>query len=196
MDALIYDIEIKKAICSSHEKRIAGIEYCEGWRDFSNMGISVIGAYDYVTGRYRVFCEDNFEDFLKLTRDRSPLVGFNNIPFDNMAITATLYAGLPEEFCYDLLREIWAAAGNGPEFDVTTHAGYGLDAVCAKNFGTRKTGNGAHAPVLWQRGQIGAVIDYCLNDVTITKQVFDKVLETGELISPKDGSVLKLRMPS
>lgn len=197
MRALIYDAEILKAIPERNGERIPGIEYCEGWQDHANMGISVIGAYDYVEDRTRVFTMDNISDFLDLADDRDVLVGFNSIPFDNSLIAATLkIPKFQESKCYDLLREMWIAAGLPPEFDYKTHGGYGLDATCEKNFGTRKTGNGAFAPVLWQQGQIGKTIDYCLNDIRLTKQLFDRVLNLGSLRSPKAPNIeLAMRAP-
>lgn len=195
--ALIYDIEILKGICGSKETKIEGIEYCDGWKDHANMGISVIGAYEYATGRPRVFCLDNKEEFRNACLDADLLVGFNNIPFDNAVIKATWWG--PDEpadhRCYDILREVWAAAGLPAEFNPKTHGGYGLDAMCEKNFGIRKSGNGALAPVDWQRGNIGAVIDYCLNDVFMTKRLFDEILLGAPLKNPRGGPDLKLRIP-
>lgn len=54
-DALIYDIEIAKAILGPKEKPMPGVEYCQGWTDYVGMGISVICAYDCAEDRYRVF---------------------------------------------------------------------------------------------------------------------------------------------
>jgi hypothetical protein len=197
MRALIYDIEILKAIPDRNGQRLEGIEYCEGWHDHANMGIACIGAYDYVEDRARVFTEDNMSDFLDLCDDRDVLVGFNSIPFDNAVIAATRNIDLlPEARCYDILRELWAAAGLPPAFDPRTHGGYGLDATCEKNFGTNKTGNGALAPVLWQRGEIGKVIDYCLNDIRLTKQLFDRIIGLQSIRNPKTGEELKMRAPA
>lgn len=201
MNALIYDIEIIKAIPSKQGALEPGVEYCAGWHDHQNMGVSVIGCYDYAEERYRVFCSDNHLAFFALALERSPLVGFNSIPFDNAVLIAAypqhdhVLHDEPPGRCYDLLREIWLAAGLGPTFVYPSHTGYGLDAVCEKNFGVGKTGNGALAPVLWQRGRIGEVIDYCLNDVRLTKFLFDAVISGAEIISPVDGSALKLRTP-
>lgn len=58
MKALVYDLEIINAV-PGREKPIEGIKYCEGRHDHAGMGISVIGAFDYSTQRYRVFLEDN-----------------------------------------------------------------------------------------------------------------------------------------
>ncbi|CAB4223480.1 hypothetical protein UFOVP1670_72 [uncultured Caudovirales phage] len=197
MRAIIYDIEIKKAIPDRNGKRLDGIEYCEGWQDHANMGISVIGCYDYVEDRARVFCDDNMGDFYDLCDSRDLLVGFNNIPFDNAVIDAN-HGGkiMPEDRCYDILREIWIAAGLPPTFDFKTHGGYGLDAMCERNFGTKKTGSGALAPVDWQQGRIGRVIDYCLNDIMLTKQLLDNIISGHQpLVDPKTGKPLFPRIP-
>ena len=190
LDALIYDIEIIRAIPNRNGERQEGILYCDGWQDHKNMGISVIGCYDYTEQRYRVFCQDNFDKFIDATQGKV-LVGFNSIPFDNAVINATMGLEMPENRCYDLLREIWKASGLPAQFSPKTHGGFGLDAMCETNFGTRKTGNGALAPVLWQQGKIGEVIDYCLNDIALTKQLFEKSLH-GPLVSPKTGELLVL----
>lgn len=182
MNALVYDIEIIKAI-PSFEPMIEGIEYCEGWCDYANMGISIICAYDYVEERYRVFCKDNFDLFYTLTQNRELLIGFNNVGFDNKVLRLT------NNRCYDILREIWISLGLDPNvFAYHTHGGYSLNEMCKiNNIGT-KTGHGASAPILWQRGEIGAVIDYCLNDVKLTKDLFE-LSQKGPIKSPKGGTL-------
>lgn len=205
-NTLVYDIEVIRAIPARHNPPIAGIEYATSWTDFQNMGVACICAYDYVEKRYRVFSEGNWQDFLLLAQKRVPLVGFNNINFDNQVIAATLtnrlkneVSGLfepfmPEGLCYDLKREIWAANGLGPVFVPATHDGFGLDAVASANGLGRKAGNGALAPVWWQQGQYGHVIDYCLQDVNLTRKLFDLAIE-NKVKDPKTGQLLNLRPP-
>lgn len=200
MKVLIYDIEIEKGVVGKGEERLAGYEYCAGWHDHGNMGVSVIGAYDYAQDRYRVFCLDNAHEFAQAVDDAELIVSFNGIAFDNCVIEACWGPALkmPDGWkakSYDLLVEIWAAAGLGPKFEYPSHIGYGLDAVCARNFGTKKTGHGGMAPIHWQRKMIGNVIDYCLNDVRLTKQIFDRALNGDPVLSPKTGDALALRNP-
>lgn len=179
---LIYDIEIIKAVQYRDEPRIEGIEYCDGFHDHQNCGISVICAYDYAANRYRVFAKDNFDDFAELAASRY-IVGFNSMAFDDNVCRAN---GITVSTSYDLLVELWAAAGLGPVYQHPGHAGFGLDATAKANGLPGKTGHGAHAPVQWQRGEVGKVIDYCLEDVRLTKILFDMIQGTGRLRNPRD----------
>lgn len=197
MDAVVYDIEIKKAILGKNESPIEGIEYCAGWQDHANMGISSIAAYDYAQDRYRLFMDDNLGEFYTLCQSRDVIVTFNGLSFDNKVVNAQ-GQNITEEPAkhYDLLVEIWAAAGLGPQFKYPSHIGFSLDACAEANMGQRKTGNGAHAPVQFQRGEYGALIDYNLTDVWLTKRLFDRVMDNGQLIDPRDSSKrLTMRRP-
>lgn len=196
-NALIYDIEIRKAVPDRRNPNQEGVEYCAGWEDHKNMGVSVVGVYDYNTDRYRVFMEDNIHELAELVRDRSTLVSFNGVGFDNKVLEHHMNPMLLElSKCYDILREMWVAAGLAPEFDYRTHGGYRLDDTAYVNLGISKSGDGGNAPVLWQQKEIGTLVDYCLEDVRITKRLFDRVKGIGGLRSPKDPSrFLEMRKP-
>lgn len=191
---LVYDCEIIKGILGRNDVAIPGIEYCDGWRDFANMGISVIGAYDYEDDRYRVFLADNFDEFQTLVDQRKVIIGFNSLAFDNHLCEAN-DINVPDSKSWDLLVETWKGAGLGPAFQYPSHAGYGLNAVAGANIGQHKSGHGALAPVLWQQGKIGQVVDYCLQDVALTKKLFDRVIQRESLVNPKTGAYLVVRTP-
>ena len=189
---IVYDLEIKKAILSAGQDPTPGIEYCNGWKDHKGQGISVLCAYDYAQVRYRVFCGDNLCEFQNMVKD-TLVVGFNSQYFDDRVCAAH---GLDVKTGYDVLREIYIALGlepwpskYGPEY-----RGYSLDAMAEANGFGAKSDKGALAPVAWQRGRVGHVVDYCLNDVRITKALVDLVLEGTPLMAP-DGRKLFLRKP-
>lgn len=189
---VVYDIEIVNAIPDRKTSNKDGIKYCKGWGDYANMGVSVIGAYDYAEDRTRVFCKDNIDEFFSLVKSSNVLVGFNNIPFDNKVLDYVAQMPPDSARYYDILRELWVASGLTTTFSFPTHMGFGLDVTCRANGLSPKTGDGALAPVQWQRGEIGTVIDYCLNDVLMTKQLLDKINTKGWLTSPKDGKALNM----
>ena len=59
-----------------------------------------------------------------------------------------------------------------------------------------KTGNGAHAPIWYQEGKLGKVIDYCLNDVRVETKLFMKVMKTGRMATTYKPEGYEVRLPN
>lgn len=191
---IIYDCEIVNAIPNNKEPNREGIKYCKGWSDFVGMGISCIVALEVVSGKYRVFCKDNLAAFQALVDSAHAVIGYNSIGFDNKLCEAAGVT-IPREKSVDLLVQLWKAAGLGETFQYPSHIGFGLDDVCRVNFGTTKSGHGALAPVDWQLGRIGSVIDYCINNVRLTRQVFDQVVTWGWIRDPRNSkNILNVKL--
>jgi hypothetical protein len=185
---IVVDVEIKKAIRSRTEERLEGIEYCDGWRDFANMGIACVCTYDIVTHLTRVFLEEDLEDFQAYIAGKWT-AGFNTVNFDNRLLLEHDIV-VDAEHHYDILRGIWIALDLNPDtFNPRTHGGWGLDAVCQATLGIRKTGHGALAPVWWQQGKRGKVIDYCCNDVWMEGSLLLHVLQ-GKPVFNHPGSLV------
>lgn len=166
---VVYDLEIKKTI-----------EQCSrGWDSHDEMGISVGCAYDYRDGRYRVFMDDNVLELVaRLNEPGTLVVAFNHVGFDNRLLRAT---GLPlkpddELQNYDMLLISRQGAGVGP----ARTPGFKLDDHLRALGLPLKTANGALAPVWWQEGKQGAVIDYCMNDVTQERALFEYMWVNGK----------------
>lgn len=175
---IIVDVEIKKAIANRNEDHIQGIEYCEGWRDFAHMGISCVCTYDIVTHLSRVFLEEDLLEFGLYTEGKLT-AGFNTRRFDLPLLDAN-EALVERNTHYDMLEMIWIALGLNPDkFYYKTHGGWGLDSICQATLGIAKTGNGALAPVWWQQGKRGKVIDYCLNDCWMEGQLLMHIINGG-----------------
>ena len=189
---LVYDVEIKKAILGKGEKPQEGVEYCGGWGDHENMGVSTVCCYDYEADRYRVFCRDNLEKFVDLVEVHDVIVSFNGINFDNKVLAYVLF-GLVDplrwlnEKSYDIFAEIRDVSGKWCSLD---------SIIKANDLGTGKTGNGALAPMWYQTGQWGRLIDYCLMDTKLTKQLLDIILAGNPITNPKTGQPMILRMPT
>jgi hypothetical protein len=196
---IVYDLETKRAVPDRKLPNIVGIEYCQGWDDHAGMGIAVVCTYDTQKQKYGVYCEDNREDFYELVSREvdtsTTFVSYNGLSFDNKVIKACWNMFIPYSQCYDVLVEIWQAHGLGPTFQYPTHAGFSLDDVASTNNLGVKSMNGAMAPVMWQRGEVGRVITYCLEDVRLTTRLLRRAVEGKSLISPKTGAAFMLRSP-
>jgi hypothetical protein len=190
---IIVDVEIKKAICGRNEERLPDIEYCGGWRDFANMGISCVCTYDITTHLSRVFLEEDL-GALAVYLWKKPTAGFNTKRFDNCLLHEH-GVDIDESMHYDMLEQIWVALGLNPDkFNPHTHGGWGLDAVCGATLGIYKTGHGATAPVWWQQGRHGKVIDYCLNDVWMEGQLLRHILAGGLVAATRAGKLQSVRV--
>lgn len=99
---LFYDCEIAKCIGYTHSYK-----YCEGWHDFENMGIAVIGVYaewKLPGQRLRAYVNPSrkiaealvklpkiekrrywrgFRRFEQLVSEADEIIGFNSISFDD-----------------------------------------------------------------------------------------------------------------
>lgn len=185
---LIFDIEIYRAIPSRGVAIESDIEYCEGWEDHAGMDIAVLGCYDYTTDRYRIFCKDNLPEFFALVEEAECVVGFNNNRFDNRILEAK-GCTIPPEKSYDILEEIWNSLGRRMQ-------GYSLTDMCRANFNAAKVASGAVAPIRWQRGDIGTVIDYCLHDIYLTKRLLGQIIRCSSLVDPNNPSqTIRMRKP-
>jgi len=168
---IVYDIEIVKAIPDRKVAPIPGIEYCAGWQDFQGMGIAVLCATDVQERVPRVFLEDNLADFAVWSKD-AVLCGHSNHGFDDEIVRALgLWTAAGS---YDILRHLRAAVGEPMDFTPgVTKGGRKVNDLARLNLGIEKSMDGAQAPVRWQQGHRGEVIDYCLRDVSIELALFD-----------------------
>jgi len=166
---VVYDLEIKKSI-----------EQCsKGWASHDEMGISVGCAFDYRLMRYRVFMDDNIGELVdRLNEPGTLVVAFNQIGFDNKLLRASKLPLKPDDDLrnFDMLVASRLGAGQSANF---RKGGFKLDDHLATLGLPMKTGEGALAPIWWQEGKVGKVIDYCMNDVAQERALFEDMWTTG-----------------
>lgn len=169
---VVYDLEIKKTI-----------EQCsKGWNSHDEMGISVGCAFDYRTMRYRIFMDDNLQELVdRLNETQTLVVAFNHIGFDNKLLRGSGYKLKPDSDLhnYDMLLVSRKGAGVHSPFV----KGFRLDDHLEALQFPMKTANGALAPIWWQEGKMGTVIDYCANDVRVERMLFEDMWIHGTTAS-------------
>lgn len=177
---LVYDLEIVRAIPQKNEQLIPGLDYCGGWNDHAHMGVSVLCAYPSWIGTPLVFGQETLHKLSHWIQQADLVVGFNQIDFDNKVVEATQpKVQISQKPQYDILDLFLKAAGKRCK----------LEALAVANGGAAKLGgvNGAHAPMLWQRGETWTTINYCISDVMgLTLPVFQHILRYGYLWHPHE----------
>ena len=183
----VIDLEIRKAIPPKNDAdRIPGIQYCAGWHDFENMGISSIAlSTELVAHDWDLHsCKDHIEG---LKEDGWLIGGFNSRKFDDKLLKAN---GLNFDSDFDILEMVLMSAGMDDVnyWDMDPKRSYSLNNICNAN-GLVKTGRGDQAPIWWQQGEVHRTHNYCHNDVVIESAVLDRLLHGG-LIDPNTGEKL------
>lgn len=149
-DIIVYDIETKDTF-----QEIGG-------RDPKRLHISLIGMYSYGENRYLSFTEDEFPQFWRRLENCDLLIGFNNKGFDDLVVSA-YFPEIAKVPSFDILEVVQKRLG----FRVK------LDTIAQATLGTGKSGDGLEAVRLYRAGEIEKLRSYCLDDVRITKEVYD-----------------------
>lgn len=190
VDCVVYDVETKWCLPTTGEAPRASLRYCNASDDWLGMGISVVCAIDTRDMIPRVFLEDNFGAFCALIEGRC-VAGHSNHTFDDPLVTAH---GATITRSYDLIRHVRVAVGEPPHYvPRLTRGGRRVNDFARVNLnGLQKSEDGALAPVMYQEGRIGALIDYCVRDVTIEARLIAKL---PSLIDPRTGRTVVLPVP-
>jgi hypothetical protein len=164
IDHVVVDVEIQKPI-----------EQCsDGWNSTDEMGVACAVVYEFQGARFRVYGPDDIEDLRQRLSIADKISGFNIWKFDYQVIWGLKgNQRIPElrSKTNDLLVNIWRNLGLDTNNFTGAHKGWSLDNVCKATLGRGKIGNGAEAPHWYQDGQIHRVINYCLDDVALERDL-------------------------
>lgn len=142
-----------------------------GSRDPALLTISIVGAYNSETDTYSSYSVPELPRFWKLIESTDALVGFNSDHFDIPLLNKYYPGDLTHIKSIDLLAEIKKSLGRR----------IGLDAIAEATLGKKKSSHGLQATVWWKAGEEEKVREYCLDDVRLTKELYDYVLKEGHL---------------
>lgn len=185
MDTIILDVEIQHDPTSP--------EY--GWDATDRLGVSVAAVYEYATRQFRVYGPDRLDALRQRVAAAEQVIGFNTTDFDLpviLGISRADWTASPHRAAFlprshDILQHIWGTLGT------KFQRGWNLDTVCGCTLGRHKTGNGAAAPLLFQAGRWGELVDYCLTDVALTRDLYDFISTHGFCIGGVPERILRFK---
>jgi DEAD/DEAH box helicase domain-containing protein len=133
-----------------------------GWHRADLMGISCVVVYDSKKDDFFEFAENQIESVVDYLKQFDLVVGFNIKRFDYKVLEGYSdfdFKGLPT---LDILDEIYK------------YLGYrlSLDHLATVTLNRKKSANGFQALRWWKQGRLREIIDYCRQDVEITKDLF------------------------
>jgi DEAD/DEAH box helicase domain-containing protein len=134
--------------------------------------ISVIGVYSYLHDKYYCFTEDQIYRVGEMFQEADQIIGFNIKHFDYEVLKPYLNFDPHELPTLDILHEVEKLIGHRIK----------LDNLAKTTLGVGKNGDGLEALRLYRSGRIDELKKYCLNDVKITKEVYDHAILHGKLL--------------
>jgi DEAD/DEAH box helicase domain-containing protein len=158
-DIIVYDIETKETFQEV------------GTRDPKKLHISLIGMFSYQENKLLSFTEDELPQFWRRVEVCDLLIGFNNHGFDDQ-VCAAYFSEMPKVPSFDILAEVHRNLGFRVKLDNLAHA----------TLGTGKSGDGLKAIRLYREGKIEELREYCLDDVKITKEIYEHGKLHGKLL--------------
>lgn len=148
------------------------------------MQITVVGIYNYAKDEYKSYFLEELPELENDFKQAHLLVGFNNDHFDTPILNKYFNLDLFSIASFDILREFRAKTGKR----------LSLDSIACMTLGSSKSGTGANAMLLYQEGKLQELADYCLNDVKLTKDIFEYCMLKKHLIYPSKDGWLRLKV--
>ncbi len=134
--------------------------------------ISVCGIYDYTSDKYLIFEEHELPRMAPMLQAADQIIGYNIKQFDFEVLQPYLNFNIFEIPYYDILEEIDKVLGHKIK----------LDAVAQATIGSGKSGNGLEALLYYKNGKMDLLKKYCLDDVRVTKEVYEHALNNQKLL--------------
>jgi DEAD/DEAH box helicase domain-containing protein len=156
-----------------------------GWQNTHLMRVSVAVIFDTAEERFHVFHEDKIEDLLDYLEKADLIIGFNIKKFDYRVLSAYTNNDLKALPTFDILEDIHNRLG----FRLS------LDHLATETLNRGKTADGLQALEWFRQGEMEKLIEYCRQDVIVTRDLFQYGLENGHLIYREKRSERRLRLP-
>lgn len=138
-------------------------DFLDGAFDPATLDLALVAIYDSETDSYDSFLKTDLPRLWPVLERSDALVGYNSDHFD-IPILNRFYPGdLSRLKSIDLLKDVKKTLGRRLK----------LESLAQATLGRGKLGDGLQAMKWWKEGQVERVREYCLEDVRITKEIFE-----------------------
>lgn len=139
-----------------------------GWDHIDKLGVSVACAYDSKEDKFLSFTENELSKLVDLCEERL-VVGYNIRGFD-LPVLVPYGLEIKNVDAFDIMYDLEA---------LTRQRFLKLEHVARGTLGTGKSADGLKAVEWWKAGEIQKIIDYCMQDVRVTRDVFNYGRQNG-----------------
>jgi len=192
MDLLVYDVELNREIKSKQD-----------WKNINPSWFGSAVVYSYLKDRYYFFLHQKGLHSLRSFLNKSMVITFNGINFDSCIVflQSTSKQGIfirHKEYSwteYDIflqcMKGLYKCKSDLEARKKISPGGFKLNDIAKNTLKVSKAGNGAMAPILYQQRKFDELFSYNLQDVRITKLLFDHINEFGWIVN-RDKKKIKI----
>ena len=143
-------------------------------RKLELLGVSVVGLYSYERNQYDVYLEADIKPKLAPRLQEAELIiAFNIRRFDMPVLQPYLPYPVATLPVLDIMEEVVKNLGHR----------LSLDSIAQGTLGKGKSGSGLDALKWFKEGRFDLITKYCLDDVKLTKEVYEYGKEHGRLFA-------------
>lgn len=142
-----------------------------GKNDPTALDLSIMCIYESDTGKYSSYTIETLPALWPILEAADLIITYNGDHFDLPVLNKYYNGDLTKLRHIDLLKEIQKVIGRR----------VGLDSVAQATLDKGKSGNGLEAITWWKKGEIQKIIDYCMKDVEVTKDVYEYAFKEQKL---------------
>lgn len=137
-----------------------------GHIDVSEQELTVVAIHDSETGEYSSYFKEELPNLWPILERADMLIGFNSDSFDIPLLNRYYPGDLSHIRSLDLLSEVQKVLGRRIR----------LQSLAEATLGKGKSGDGLKAGDWWKEGKKDEVAQYCIEDVRLTRALYDYAL--------------------
>ncbi len=151
-DIIVLDLETQKSF-----EEVGGRDH------FHKLLVSVVGIYSYENDRFMTYTEPELLHLFPVLEEARLIIGFNIKRFDYKVLEPYHHRPLTQLPTLDILEEVVKTLGHRLR----------LETLARATLGRGKIGTGLDAIRYFQQGQVDKLKTYCLEDVKVTRDLYE-----------------------
>ncbi|MCR4276097.1 MAG: ribonuclease H-like domain-containing protein [Candidatus Parcubacteria bacterium] len=145
--------------------------FVRGHIDVNEQELTVVAIHDSETDKYSSYFREELPKLWRVLEHADMLIGFNSDAFDIPLLNRYYPGNLSHIRSLDLLSEVQKVLGRRIR----------LQSLAEATLGRGKSGDGLKAGEWWKEGRKDEVAKYCIEDVRLTRELYDYALAHGIL---------------
>ena len=142
-----------------------------GHVDVNEQELTVVAIHDSETDSYSSYFKEELPKLWPIFERADMLIGFNSDSFDIPLLNRYYPGDLSHLRSLDLLTEVQKVLGRRIR----------LQSLAEATLGRGKAGDGLKAGEWWKEGKRDEVAKYCIEDVRITRELYEYAMKNGVL---------------